>query len=122
MPSKTGIYNGGTSYQPPSKRKRGIASAKAPVGAQLAGKVKSGAITKQQAQQTAYERDVLAKAFGPNWRAQVFGKGGAQGIQGPFAGRRVAALRSKALEEARAPRRFAKRPKRKLAPKIPKPY
>jgi hypothetical protein len=100
MPAKSGIYNGGTSYDPYKKR-RGISSAKAPVGKQLAHRVQTGAITKKEANQTAYERQVLRQAFGENWREKVFGKGGAQGIKGPFAKAVIRKKRSRALERVR---------------------
>jgi hypothetical protein len=72
------------------------------LGSQLAGKVSSGALSGSQARQTARERQTLKKAFGSDWRTQVFGKGGAQGIGGPFASRQVAAKRNQALTRAKA--------------------
>lgn len=96
------VYNGGTAYQPYKKKRSGLARAKAPVGRQLAHKVQTGEITKKEANQTAYEREVLARAFGPNWREKVFGKGGARGISGSFAPAQIRVKRSQALERARA--------------------
>lgn len=43
------------------------------LGDQLQHRVQSGAITQQQAQRTAQQRQTLEKAFGPNWRQRVFG-------------------------------------------------
>jgi hypothetical protein len=51
--------------------------------------VQSGAITQQQAQRTAQQRQTLEKAFGPNWRQKVFGVNvGAlrRGLAGPQKG------------------------------------
>jgi hypothetical protein len=71
------------------------------LGAQLRGRVQSGALEGGQAQQVARQRAMLQKAFGTDWRKQVFGAGGAKGIQGPFAQRQVAAKRSAGLERAK---------------------
>jgi hypothetical protein len=73
-----------------------------PLGKQLRRKVKSGQLSQGKAQQTAYERSVLAKAFGDDWRTKVYGKGGAKAASGPFAQRQVAADRSQALARAKA--------------------
>lgn len=72
------------------------------LGTQLSNRVSSGAITQQQAQQTAQQRRLFEAAFGQDWRKKVFGKGGAKGISGPFAAGQIRAMRSKALERARA--------------------
>lgn len=47
------------------------------IGRQLQSRVQSGAISKEQAQRTAQQRQTLRAAFGPNWRQQVFGGVGA---------------------------------------------
>lgn len=46
------------------------------LGRQLSRRVKSGAITSEQAQQTAKQRQTFKAAFGPDWRAKVFGDRG----------------------------------------------
>jgi hypothetical protein len=71
-------------------------------GAQLSRRVGSGAITGVQARQTAQDRQLFQKAFGDDWRTKVYGQGGAKGISGPFAEGKVRAVRSRALERARA--------------------
>jgi len=71
------------------------------LGKQLSQRVRSGAIGQGQAQTVARQRQLLQKAFGSDWRTQVFGKGGAKGISGPFAQRQVAAKRSAGLERAK---------------------
>jgi hypothetical protein len=71
------------------------------LGAQLQGRVQSGAITGAQAQKTARQRQLLQKAFGTDWRKQVYGSGGAKGINGPFAPGQVAAKRAAGLERAK---------------------
>lgn len=71
------------------------------LGAQLRGRVQSGAITGAQARKTARQRQLLKNAFGPDWRKQVFGQGGAKGISGPFAQREVAAKRREGIERAK---------------------
>jgi hypothetical protein len=76
-------------------------SAPVKLGAQLQGRVQSGAIDQTQAQTVARQRAMLQKAFGADWRKQVFGAGGAKGIQGPFAQRQVAAKRAQGLERAK---------------------
>jgi len=73
-----------------------------PLGAQLRKKVKAGRITQDQAQKTAYERSVLAQAFGKDWRTKVYGKGGAKGASGPFAASKVRTDRAQALAKAEA--------------------
>lgn len=70
-------------------------------GAQLRNRVQSGAISGGQAQKVARQRQLLQKAFGTDWRKQVFGQGGAKGISGPFAQRQVAAKRQQSLERAK---------------------
>lgn len=42
-----------------------------PGGAQLSAKVKAGTITGAQAKRTLGQRQTLAKALGPNWRAKL---------------------------------------------------
>lgn len=46
------------------------------LGRQLTSRVQSGAITQDQAQRTAQQRQTLAKAFGSDWRQKVFGDAG----------------------------------------------
>jgi hypothetical protein len=72
------------------------------LGAQLRGRVQSGTITGAQAQKTARQRQLLKKAFGPNWREDVYAGSGAKevGDRGPFAKRQVAAERAKGLARA----------------------
>ncbi len=70
-------------------------------GAQLKSRVQSGAISGEQAQKTARQRQLLKNAFGSDWRKQIFGAGGARGIKGPFAQRQVAAKRQQGLERAK---------------------
>lgn len=72
----------------------------ASLGKQLTNKVQSGQLTKGQATKVKSQRTLLAKAFGPDWRVKVYGKGGAKGIGGPFARDQIAAKRSKALDMA----------------------
>lgn len=71
------------------------------LGKQLQGRVQSGAIGGTQAQTVARQRQMLQKAFGTDWRKQVFGQGGAKGISGPFAQRQVAAKRAQGLQRAK---------------------
>lgn len=71
------------------------------LGNQLRGRVESGALEGGQAQQVARQRAMFQKAFGSDWRKQVFGQGGAKGISGPFAQRQVAAKRTAGLERAK---------------------
>ena len=104
MPARTG--DGGTTYPGtpyrPKKRRQGVEQGyNASLGRQLSSRVKSGAITGQQAQHTAYERQVLAKAFGSNWREKVYGKGGAKAFQGPFSVDAIRNKRNRALKRAR---------------------
>lgn len=47
-----------------------------PGGAQLQRRVKSGAISKEQAEKTMKQRQTLQKAFGKDWRTKVFGDRG----------------------------------------------
>lgn len=72
------------------------------LGAQLSKRVSSGAISEQQAQRTSQQRALLKRAFGDDWRSQVFGQGGAKGINGPFSTSQVRTKRIQALEQARA--------------------
>ncbi len=46
------------------------------LGRQLTSRVQSGAITQDQAQRTAQQRQTLQKAFGPDWRQKVYGDTG----------------------------------------------
>lgn len=71
------------------------------LGKQLSNRVRSGAINQGQAQTVARQRAMLQKAFGSDWRKQVYGAGGAKGIGGPFAERQVAAKRSQGLARAK---------------------
>jgi hypothetical protein len=71
------------------------------LGEQLSNRVSSGAVTQQGASQTAQERQVLAQAYGPNWRTKVFGQGGAKGISGSFAQNVIRQKRARALDRAR---------------------
>jgi hypothetical protein len=75
---------------------------KTPLPPQLQKRVQSGAISGSRAAQTARERQTLKKAFGDDWRTQVFGKGGAKGATGSFGRAQVAADRSQALAKAQA--------------------
>lgn len=78
-------------------------SNQAGLGQQLTNRVNSGRISQGQAEDTARQRQTLKAAFGSDWRNQVFGKGGAKGLEGqPFGGPNVAARRAKALARARA--------------------
>lgn len=58
-------------------RGRASASQGGGIGRQLQSRVQSGAITQEQAQRTAQQRQTLQKAFGPDWRTKVFGATGA---------------------------------------------
>lgn len=73
------------------------------LGAQLQGRVQSGAIDQAQAQKTARQRLLLKKAFGSDWRSQVFAGSGVKEIRqgGPFANRQIAAERAKGLQRAK---------------------
>lgn len=91
------------------------------LGRQLSRRVASGAISREQAEKTASQRATLKKALGSDWRTQVFGKGGAREIGGPFASREVAAKRSTAL--SKLPKaRIMPRTKARLAAKKPRHY
>lgn len=46
------------------------------IGGQLQRRVKSGAITTEQAERTARERQTLKKQFGDDWRKEIGGGGG----------------------------------------------
>jgi hypothetical protein len=82
--------------------KQGVGgSFQAGLGAQLSNRLSNGAVTQQRAQQTASERQLLAQAYGPNWRTKVFGQGGAQAIDGPFAQNVIRQKRARALDRAR---------------------
>jgi hypothetical protein len=75
----------------------------ASLGKQLTNKVDNGALTRGQATKVKDQRTLLAKAFGPNWRVKVYGKGGAKsyptyGYKGPT---ELNEVRSKALERAK---------------------
>lgn len=80
-------------------------SLNAPVklGAQLQGRMRSGAINQAQAQKTARQRQTLKKAFGSDWRSQVYAGSGVKEIRqgGPFANRQIAAERAKGLQRAK---------------------
>ena len=72
------------------------------LGKQLSNRVQSGRISQAQAQETAKQRQTLKAAFGSDWRTQVFGKGGAKGLEGQSFGRpAIAAKRTQALLRAR---------------------
>lgn len=73
----------------------------ASLGKQLTNKVQSGDLTRGKATKVASQRKLLQNAFGDNWRVKVYGKGGATGIGGPFAGGEVAADRQKAITAAK---------------------
>lgn len=75
----------------------------AQVGGQLAGRVASGAIKPAKARQVRGERQMLRKAFGSDWRSQVFGQGGAKGLrsQGGFGTAAVRTKRNQALQRAK---------------------
>lgn len=51
-------------------------NADAGIGAQLSHRVQSGAIDQEQAERVAKERAELEKAYGPDWRRQVYGDRG----------------------------------------------
>jgi len=74
----------------------------ASLGKQLTNKVESGAVTRKQANKTSDQRKLLQKAFGPEWRIKVYGKGGAKALPsyGYAGGSEVNALRQKALQRA----------------------
>lgn len=71
------------------------------LGAQLSNRVQSGAINQGQAGKVAQQRRMFQKAFGPNWRKQVFGAGGAKGVSGPFAQAQIRNKRTAGLERAK---------------------
>ena len=86
---------------PQGPRQRSPLTPPTQLGSQLKGRVQSGAISGEQAQKTARQRQLLQKAFGSDWRMKVFGQGGAKGISGPFAQRQVAAKRQQGLARAK---------------------
>lgn len=57
-------------------RGRVSSGAQAGLGRQLSRRVKSGAITQEQAQKTAGERKTFREAFGKDWRTKVSGDRG----------------------------------------------
>ncbi len=72
-------------------------------GRQLQSRVQSGAITQEQAQKTMGQRQTLEKAFGKDWRTQVFGdRGYAQRTRKALSkhpdSARLAALNKKLME------------------------
>lgn len=71
------------------------------LGAQLSNRVQSGAINQGQAGKVAQQRRMLQKAFGPDWRKQVFGAGGAKGVSGPFAQAQIRTKRAQGLARAK---------------------
>lgn len=71
------------------------------LGAQLSNRVQSGAISQGQAGKVAQQRRMLQKAFGSNWRKQVFGAGGAKGVSGPFAQAQIRTKRAQGLARAK---------------------
>lgn len=71
------------------------------LGAQLSNRVQSGAINQGQAGKVAQQRQMLQKAFGSNWRKQVFGAGGAKGVSGPFAQAQIRTKRAQGLARAK---------------------
>lgn len=71
------------------------------LGAQLSNRVQSGAINQGQAGKVAQQRQMLQKAFGPDWRKQVFGAGGAKGVSGPFAQAQIRTKRNQGLARAK---------------------
>lgn len=90
----------------PSPRPRGPGigqSNQAQLGQQLTNRVNSGRISQEQAEKTAQQRQTLKKAFGSDWRSQVYAGSGVKEIRegGPFANRQVAAERAKGLERAK---------------------
>lgn len=92
--------------QVPPKRSGGVQEgaplrAPTPIGKQLQGRLKSGAIDSEQAQKVARQRTMLKNAFGSDWRTKVFGAGGAKGISGPFADAAIRSKRTQALMRAR---------------------
>jgi hypothetical protein len=87
-----------------AKQKSGIDNGViASLGKQLTNKVDNGVLTRKQATKVKNQRTLLAKAFGPNWRVKVYGKGGAKsyptyGYKGPT---ELNEVRKKALERAK---------------------
>lgn len=70
----------------------------ADLGRQLSRRVSKGLITEAQAQRTARQRATLAAIYGPNWRDQIYGVGGARAIDDPEV---VKAKRTAALKKAK---------------------
>jgi len=76
---KSGMAPQGMQHRQPAGGGRagvGQAGMPGPGGAQLERRVKSGAITQEQAQKTMQQRQTLQKAFGKDWRTKVFGDRG----------------------------------------------
>lgn len=114
-PHKAGRQIGGGRGRGKGGAKAGISGAAIPgLGAQLTRRVQSGAITREQAERTAKQRQTLKKAFGDDWRTKVFGAVGAVrsarvgAAKHPDSARfaalnkALAAKRKQALERARA--------------------
>lgn len=74
MPRKArgrGFQGGGSQ---PAGQRGSLGNAVTPgLGRQLTSRVQSGAITQDQAQRTAQQRQTFEKAFGPDWRTKVYG-------------------------------------------------
>lgn len=99
-PSKPGTPARASGIQSPGSP--GVGAGMQPkLGAQLSNRVQNGAISQGQAGKVAQQRQMLQKAFGPNWRKQVFGAGGAKGVSGPFAQDRIRNKRTAGLERAK---------------------
>lgn len=89
-----------------SKGQFGLSNnSQAGLGQQLSSRVSSGAISQEQAEQTAKERQMLEQAFGKDWRTKVFGGRGimranrkALGVGG-VGHSQLEAFRKKLLEE-----------------------
>lgn len=91
----------GASRRAPSNPGVGDAQ-RAPLPPQLAKRVQSGAIDREQAERTATERDRFRRVFGDDWRTDIYGEGGARGIEGPFAEPMIKQKRTQALEQVNA--------------------
>lgn len=71
---KNGPMPGGQSLQTGIGQRRAAPGIE--LGGQLQRRVKSGAIDQAQAEQTARQRQTFKAAFGPDWRAKVYGDRG----------------------------------------------
>ena len=88
-----------------AKQKQGIDNGViASLGKQLTNKVESGKLDRKQAGKVKDQRTLLAKAFGPDWRVKVYGKGGAKSYPtyGYKGGTELNDVRKNALKRAQA--------------------